>query len=133
MAEHKILVVEDTPMDMQLITDLLQIKGYHIIGAASAEEGIRLAKERAPDLILIDVGLPDMGGLEATRILKGLPETRDIPVIAMTSHAMKGDRKRALTAGCSEYVTKPIDTRKLPKLIARFMEERNATGRREPP
>ena len=108
MAKQRILVVEDTPNNLQLVSEVLQMNGYCVRGATSAEAGIRRAREEVPDLILMDINLPGMDGLEATRILKGLPETKDISIVALTSRAMKGDREKATQAGCSGYITKPV-------------------------
>ncbi len=122
MAGEKILIVEDNPMNLELATDLLEAAGYVVIQAGTAEEGIKLARDEFPDLILMDVGLPGMDGLEATGVLKQDPATKDIPVIAITAHAMKGDEKKALAAGSAGYITKPIDTRAFPKTVTRFIE-----------
>ena len=122
MAGQKILIVEDNPMNLELATDLLEASGYVIIQAGTAEEGIKLTRAEFPDLILMDVGLPGMDGLEATGNLKQDPTTKDIPVIAMTAHAMRGDEEKAVAAGCSGYITKLIDTREFPKAVARFIE-----------
>lgn len=122
MAGQKIIVVEDNPMNMELATALLEVSGYTVIQAETAEEGIALAKIESPDLILMDISLPGMDGLEATGNLKKDPVTKDIPVIAMTAHAMKGDEEKALTAGCSGYIPKPFDTREFPKAVARFID-----------
>ncbi|MBW2544706.1 MAG: response regulator [Deltaproteobacteria bacterium] len=122
MAGEKILVVEDNPMNMELTTALLEASGYVVIQAGAAEEGVELVKAESPDLILMDISLPGMDGLEATGVLKQDPATKDIPVIAMTAHAMKGDKEKALAAGCAGHITKPIDTREFPKTVARFIE-----------
>ena len=122
MASEKILIIEDNPMNMELATDLLEAAGYVVIQAGTAEEGIELARVEFPDLILMDISLPGMDGLEATGVLKQDPAAKDIPVIAMTAHAMKGDERKARAAGCAGYITKPIDTRELPKTVARFIE-----------
>ncbi len=122
MAGEKILMVEDNPMNLELATDLLEAAGYVVIQAGTAEEGMKLARDESPDLILMDVGLPGMDGLEATGVLKQDPATKDIPVIAITAHAMKGDEEKALAAGCAGYITKPIDTRAFPKMVTRFIE-----------
>ncbi len=122
MADKKILIVEDNPMNLELATDLLEASGYVIIQAGTAEEGIKLASAEFSDLILMDIGLPGMDGLEATGVLKQDPTTKDIPVIAMTAHAMKGDEEKALTAGCAGYITKPIDTREFSKTVTRFID-----------
>ncbi len=122
MAGEKILIVEDNPMNMELATDLLEASGYIVIQAGVAEEGIELARAELPDLILMDISLPAMDGLEATGVLKQDPATKGINVIALTAHAMKGDEEKALAAGCAGYITKPIDTRAFPKTVARFIE-----------
>ena len=122
MAGEKILIVEDNPMNMELATDLLEASGYIVIQAGVAEEGIELARAELPDLILMDISLPAMDGLEATGVLKQDPATKGINVIALTAHAMKGDEEKALAAGCGGYITKPIDTREFPKTVARFIE-----------
>lgn len=122
MAGQKILIIEDNPMNMELATDLLEASGYVVIQAGVPGEGIELSRVESPDLILMDISLPGMDGLEATGILKQDSGTRDIPVIAMTAHAMKGDKEKALAAGCAGYITKPIDTREFPKIVARFIE-----------
>ena len=118
MAGEKILVVEDNPLNMELMADLLELAGYPVIQATTAEEGIRLARSESPSLILMDIGLPGMNGFEATRLLGKDSNTKNIPVIAITSHAMKGDDKKAFEAGCCKYLTKPIDTRTFPKEVA---------------
>jgi CheY-like chemotaxis protein len=106
----RILVIEDNPANMQLATDLLEAVGYVVLQASTAEAGLDLARREAPDLILMDIGLPGMDGLEATAILKGDPATAGIPVVAATAHAMIGDEEKAFAAGCDGYITKPIDT-----------------------
>lgn len=122
MAGEKILIVEDNPMNMELATDLLEASGYIVIQAGVAEEGIELARAESPDLILMDISLPGMDGLEATGVLRQDPTTKDINIVALTAHAMKGDEEKALTAGCSGYITKPIDTRAFSKTVSRFIE-----------
>ena len=122
MAGEKILIVEDNPMNLELATDLLEAAGYVVIQAGTAEDGIELARAESPDLILMDISLPGMDGLEATGVLKQDPATKGITVIAMTAHAMRGDEEKALAAGCAGYITKPIDTREFPKAVARFIE-----------
>ncbi len=109
MSEKKILLVEDNPVNRRLAEFLLRSQGYQVRAATNAQEAFDTIKAERPDLILMDVQLPGMDGLEATRKLKAEPTTRDIPVVAVTSYAMKGDREKALAAGCSGYITKPID------------------------
>ena len=121
MTGEKILLVEDNPMNRELTIDLLEMAGYTVLQAETAEEGIALARAERPALILMDISLPGMDGLNATKILKQGPGTRIIPIVALTAHAMKGDETRALAAGCDGYITKPIDTRRLPTIVARFI------------
>jgi CheY-like chemotaxis protein len=118
---EKILVVEDNPLNMELTADILGAAGYTVLRAESAERGIALARAESPALILMDIGLPGMDGLSAVEILREETETRAIPVVALTAHAMKGDEEKALGAGCNGYITKPIDTRALPGEIADFI------------
>ncbi len=109
MSDKKILLVEDNPVNRRLAEFLLRSQGYQVRAATNAQEAFDNIKNERPDLILMDVQLPGMDGLEATKKLKEEQTTRDIPVVAVTSYAMKGDRKKALAAGCSGYITKPID------------------------
>ena len=109
MACEKILLIEDNAVNRDLIQFLLESKGYLVREAATAEEAFEILKTQRPDLIVMDIQLPGMDGLEATKKLKENPATRDIPVVAVTSYAMKGDRESAAAAGCVGYITKPID------------------------
>ena len=104
-----ILVVEDNPTNMKLSTFLLESADYTVLAAANAEIGLTLARDARPDLILMDIHLPGMDGLEATALLKADTATRGIPVIALTALAMKGDEERILAAGCDGYIAKPLD------------------------
>ena len=104
----KVLIVEDNPANMTLAVFLLESAGYTVIAATDAETGVRLAAERQPDLILMDIQLPGMDGLQATAILKGDDRTRTIPVVALTALAMKGDEERIRAAGCDGYIAKPL-------------------------
>ena len=104
----KVLIVEDTPANMKLTTLLLEREGYQVLQAENASDGIELAREHRPGLILMDIQLPGMDGLEATRILKTDTVTCAIPVIALTAFAMKGDEDRIRAAGCDGYIAKPI-------------------------
>jgi two-component system cell cycle response regulator DivK len=109
VAGEKILLVEDNPVNRRLAVFLLRSQGYEVREATTAQEALEALEKERPDLILMDIQLPGMDGLEVTRKLKAQPATADIPVIAVTSYAMKGDREKALAAGCVGYVTKPID------------------------
>ena len=104
----RILVVEDNAANMKLASFLLDSAGYAVLTASDAEAGLAIAREAKPDLILMDIQLPGMDGLRATAILKSDALTRDIPVIALTALAMKGDEDRILAAGCDDYIAKPI-------------------------
>ena len=110
---RRILVVEDNKDNMTLITDVLSSLDYEVISAKDGEEGLQVAKAEKPDLILMDLSLPRMDGWTATRQLKADAELAHIPVIALTAHAMIGDRERALAAGCNDYISKPINIREL--------------------
>ena len=114
-----ILIIEDNPMNMELARDVLEANGYEVRGAASAAEALEALKETVPRLILMGIHLPGLDRLELTRILTRSPHTRGIIVVALTAHAMKGDRERMLEAGCSGYLAKPIDTRALCREVAR--------------
>ena len=104
-----VLVIEDNPTNMKLSTFLLESADYTVLAATNAETGLTLAREGRPDLILMDIQLPGMDGLEATTALKADVATRGIPVIALTALAMKGDEERILAAGCDGYIAKPLD------------------------
>ncbi len=117
----KILYAEDNEDNIYLLTRRLGRKGFEVVVAKNGREALTLARSERPDLILMDLNLPVLDGWEATRQLKSSPELRAIPVIALTSHAMAGDREKALAAGCDDYDTKPIDlTRLLGKISARL-------------
>ena len=118
-----ILVVEDNPSNRLLVVTVLQRAGYRVLTAETGQQAVDLARAQKPALILMDVALPGMDGLAATRILKADEETRDIPVVVLTAHAMRGDEGRARAAGCDGYVTKPIDTRGIAESIAQVLED----------
>ncbi len=121
MTEGKVLLIEDNPLNMELAVDLLELGGYEVLTAITAEEGIELAQKEIPGLILMDISLPGMDGLEATRILKKDNKLKDVPIVAMSAHAMKGDKEKAMEAGCVSYITKPIDTKSLVEKVQEFM------------
>jgi CheY-like chemotaxis protein len=116
-----ILVVDDNPANLKLVRVLLTCEGYEVRVAADAEEALVVLRQFRPRLILMDLQLPGMDGLALTRRLKGDAATRSITVVALTAYAMKGDTQKALEAGCDGYITKPIDTRMLPRLIASYL------------
>lgn len=117
MEKKRILVVEDNDMNRQLVKVVLQKCGYHVIEATDGEEAIEAAREMRPDLILMDIQLPSISGYEVVKMLKQEAKTRDIPIVALTAKAMVGDPEKAIEAGCCTYISKPIDTRELPKII----------------
>jgi len=112
--------VEDNELNMKLAKSLLQLGKCHVLGANDAETGIETSREHQPDLILMDIQLPGMDGLSATRIIKEDPVLKNIPVVALTSYAMQGDDEKAIDAGFDGYITKPIDTRGFLKTISEF-------------
>lgn len=109
----RILLVEDNEMNLDMLSRRLRRKGYEVLIAVDGEAGVTIAASELPDLILMDMSLPVLDGWEATRRLKGMPETAAIPVIALTSHAMAGDREKAMGAGCDDFDTKPVDIERL--------------------
>jgi two-component system, cell cycle response regulator DivK len=113
----KILLVEDDEMNRDMLSRRLMKRGYEVVIATDGQQGVELAREVAPAIILMDMSLPIMDGWEATRALKAAAETRDIPVIALTAHAMSGDEERARAAGCNDFDTKPVE---LPRLLAKI-------------
>jgi two-component system cell cycle response regulator DivK len=124
MANARILIVEDNPKNLKLIRDLLQFKGYQTIEADSAEAGIELAREQHPTLILMDIQLPGIDGRKAMKVLKADASTQQIPIIALTASAMKGDRERLLAEGFDGYIPKPIDIKAFPEQLESFLSER---------
>ena len=121
MANKTVLVIEDNEMNMKLARSLLQIGKYSVLEAIDAENGIQLAREHHPDLILMDIQLPGMDGLTATLKIKNDPTVKDITVVALTSYAMEGDEKKAMDAGCAGYIAKPIDTRSFLETLGQFL------------
>jgi two-component system, cell cycle response regulator DivK len=117
MEREGILIVDDNPVNMKLIRVLLAGEGYEVRTASDATEALGVLSEFRPGLILMDIQLPGIDGLELTRRLKAEPTTRDIPIVGLTAYAMKGDEERILAAGCDGYIPKPIDTRTLPHYI----------------
>lgn len=113
----KILLVEDNEMNRDMLSRRLQRKGYDVIMATDGQQGVDMARSGQPDLVLMDMSLPVLDGWEATRSIKTGPTTKHIPIIAITAHAMAGDKERAFEAGCDEYDTKPVD---LPRLLVKI-------------
>jgi CheY-like chemotaxis protein len=130
LESRAILIVEDNPMSMELVADLLEAAGYGVLKAVSGEEALREAAARKPDLILMDISMPGMDGLEATRRLKRDPLTAGIPVVALTASIMYVDQERAKAAGCQGMIAKPIDTRQFVKVVAGYLAA--AAGEKQP-
>ena len=129
----KILLVEDNEESRDGLARRLRRKGYETLLAVDGREAVRMAGAEAPDLILMDMSLPGLDGWEATRQLKAAPQTRGIPVIALTAHAMAGDREKALEAGCDDYDTKPVEFARLLGKMESALRDKAAPGRGEEP
>jgi CheY-like chemotaxis protein len=127
----KVLLVEDSEESRDGLARHLRRKGYETLIAVDGGQGVEVARAEAPDLILMDMSLPVLDGWEATRKLKAAPETRGIPVIALTAHAMASDREKALEAGCDDYDTKPVEFARLLAKIQSLLERKAAPGRGE--
>ena len=122
--KEKILIVEDNPRNIRLLEMTLRGKGYTLLTATDGGEALDIAIRECPDLIIMDIRLHKVSGLAATKKLRENPEFKDIPIIAITAYAMKGDRERAIEAGCDAYLPKPINTRELPEMIAAMLLQR---------
>ena len=122
MTDYRILIVEDNEQNLKLVRDVLQFAGYDVVEARSGEQGVVLAKECFPDLVLMDIQLPHMDGVEALHRLRDSPETRTVPVVALTAFAMREDREQALRAGFDGYLEKPISVRDLPGQVLHFLD-----------
>jgi CheY-like chemotaxis protein len=133
MIRNRILIIEDNLMNLELATDLLEANGFIVYSSRTAEEGLRMARELLPDLVLMDFGLPGMDGLSAAKHLKADPATRCVTVVGLTACAMKGDEAAALNAGCDGYLTKPIDTRTFIATARNFIASANLRQPRDNP
>lgn len=119
----RILCVEDNPQNMRLVRKILKHHGYEVIEAEDGKSGIEMAETQAPDLILMDINLPDIDGLEATRTIKANTSLNHIPIVALTANAMYGDEERCLAAGCNGYISKPVSKEVLIKKVTEFLED----------
>jgi two-component system, cell cycle response regulator DivK len=126
MASGRILVVEDNPLNLKLVRDVLTVSGYEVVAAPSAEEGVTLAATCEPDLVLMDIQLPGMDGYEALRLLRQNPRLDAVPVVAVTAFAMREDRERASREGFDGYLGKPISVRALPAQVGEFLSNGRA-------
>jgi len=120
-----ILIVEDDPKNLKLFRDVLQFKGYITIEALNGQQGVALAKEHKPDLILMDIQLPVMDGIEATKIIKHDEVTKCITVVALTAYAMPGDKERMLAAGFDDYISKPVHIPEFLKKVTEYLDGKN--------
>ena len=116
----RILLVEDNELNRDMLRRRLSHRGYEVLLAANGRQGIEMARRHKPDVVLMDLSLPEIDGWQVTRLLKSDAQTRDIPVVALTAHAMLGDREKALEAGCDDYATKPVDMPLLVGMIERL-------------
>jgi two-component system cell cycle response regulator DivK len=123
-----IMHVEDNPSNRMLIRDLLHFRGYRVVEVSDGGEALAAAERERPDIILMDVQLPGLSGLEAARLIKARDDLRHIPIVAVTSFALSGDDKKALAAGCSAYITKPYNSRDLVKLIETLLPPPRTNG-----
>jgi len=126
MSKPRVLIVEDNVDNFELVRFLLERAGYQVLSAANGLEGVDEAKRELPDLILMDLSMPEMDGWMATTQLKSDDETRRIPVLALTAHTLPGDRKRAIDAGCDGYISKPIKVASFDKLVATLLRQARA-------
>lgn len=127
MAGNSILIVDDSPQNLKLARVLLTSQGFEVKTAVDAEDALKVLDSFAPRLILMDIQLPGMDGLELTRRLRLDPARRDIIIVALTAYAMMGDEEKAMAAGCDGYITKPIDTNALPKVVADYLSRGTST------
>ena len=132
MPTDSILIVDDTPVNLKLVRVLLSRQGFDVRTASTAEEALEVVQTFRPSLVLADIQLPGMDGLEMTRRLKADQKTRGIVVLALTAFAMKGDEQKAFEAGCDGYITKPIDTRSFPALIRQYLSKSNGSATAAP-
>ena len=119
----KILYIEDSPSNRLLVRRILFVEDYEVLEAEDGIIGIEIARQEHPDLILMDMNLPDVDGYEMTRRIRATPELADIPIVAMTANVMEGDREKTLAAGCVGYIPKPIDVDDLPRQVAQFLNQ----------
>ena len=123
MGQPRVLIVEDNVDNFELVRFLLERAGYQVISAATGREGVDTARSEIPDLILMDLSMPELDGWSATQLLKSDSLTRHIPILALTAHTLPGDRKRAIEAGCDGYISKPINVASFERLVAKTLHE----------
>ncbi|MGQ3683877.1 MAG: response regulator [Candidatus Loosdrechtia sp.] len=123
MTNRNVLVIEDNEKNRKLMRVILKAKGFHVIEATTGEEALGILKDQKPDIILMDIQLPGIDGLTLSRQIKANALTKDIPIVAVTAYAMKGDEQKVLEAGCDAYISKPINTQELPLVVERYMKK----------
>jgi len=128
MSGNRILVVEDNPLNLKLVRDVLTVSGYEVVAAPSGEEGVSLAQTCEPDLVLMDIQLPGIDGYEALRLLRQNPQLDGVPVVAVTAFAMREDRERAAREGFDGYLGKPISVRALASQVSEFLSNGRSDG-----
>ncbi|MFC1650739.1 response regulator [Candidatus Latescibacterota bacterium] len=128
MPNYTVLIIEDNPINRKVFKDILSVNGYISIEAVDGEEGYKMAKEHKPDLIVMDVQLPGANGYEVTRRLKSEDDTKDIPIIIVTSFAMAGEENEAMAAGCNDYLTKPINIHQFIETIKKYLPDQGLTS-----
>lgn len=126
MGQPRVLIVEDNVDNFELVRFLLERAGYQVLSATNGREGLDVARRERPDLILMDLSMPEMDGWNAASRLKADEETRHIPILALTAHTLPGDRKRAIDAGCDGYISKPINVASFEKLVATLLRQARA-------
>ena len=124
VTQAKLLLVEDNEMNRDMLTRRLERRGFRVLAAVDGETAVSVARESSPDLILMDIGLPGASGWDATRSLKGDPGTRQIPIVALTAHALSSDREQAMAAGCDAFETKPVEFDRLMRTIEKLLSGR---------
>lgn len=122
----RILVVDDNATNLKLASEVLEMEGHEVLRAEDADAALIHLSQCRPDLILMDIALPGMDGLELTRLIKTNPQTSDVPIVALSAFAMKGDEEKALASGCNGYITKPINTRTFPAQILSYLQRKDA-------
>jgi CheY-like chemotaxis protein len=124
--KHKILIIEDNEQNLYLLTYILTNQGYEVISARDGRDGIRRAKNEQPDLILLDIQLPEMDGYAVARHLRAEPNIKNAPIVAVTSYAMVGDREKSMAAGCTGYIEKPIEPASFAEQVGKFLKPRGS-------
>ncbi|OHC01504.1 MAG: two-component system response regulator [Planctomycetes bacterium RIFCSPHIGHO2_12_39_6] len=123
MPDKNVMVVEDNEKNRKLMRVVLKAKGYNVIEAATGEEALNILKNQKPDIILMDIQLPGIDGITLIKQIKGTTNLQDIPIIAVTAYAMKGDEEKIMEAGCDAYVSKPINTQELPLIVEKYIKK----------